>query len=135
MLGAPRQYPAVIVFFESRYVPNVLAPGRARDAVGAFLEARLPEENVRDAQLMTNELVANSILHSGIGRCESIGLHVQTTAGYVRVEVDDQGPGFEYPTIPPTDDAGWGFLIVDGLSDRWGIVRADPCYVWFEIDR
>ena len=50
-------------------------------------------------------------------------------------EADDEGPGFEYPIQPPPDDGGWGFLIVERLADRWGIMQAEPCQVWFEIDR
>ena len=53
----------------------------------------------------------------------------------VHVEVTDAGPGFEPPPDPGLDDVrGRGLMLVDTISDRWGIRRGDSVRVWFEID-
>ena len=55
----------------------------------------------------------------------------------MRVEVCDQGPGFELsePAPDPARPSGWGLYLVRELSDRWGIDRDGQTRVWFELDR
>jgi hypothetical protein len=52
----------------------------------------------------------------------------------VRVEVADPGPGFE-PEVEPREFGGFGFLLVDKIADRWGVLSDRGSRVWFEIDR
>jgi hypothetical protein len=30
---------------------------------------------------------------------------------------------------------GFGLVLVDRISDRWGVIRDRPNVVWFELDR
>lgn len=56
----------------------------------------------------------------------------------LRVSVTDDGFGFE-PDLdaPPRERAmgGFGLVLVDRISDRWGVIRDRPNVVWFELDR
>ena len=56
----------------------------------------------------------------------------------LRVSVTDAGPGFE-PDLdaPPREQemGGFGLVLVDRVSDRWGVIRNRPNVVWFELDR
>jgi hypothetical protein len=50
--------------------------------------------------------------------------------------VRDPGPGIDHRTFVeavPVRTAGWGLLLGDRLTDRWGVDRAGGTKVWFEI--
>ena len=90
-----------------------------------------------DVRLLVNELVTNSVKHAGLDDGQLIGLSVQAASTRVRVEVSDAGPGFEPDRHAVASDpsSGWGLLLVERLSDRWGVKRNELTCVWFEIDR
>ena len=80
-----------------------------------------------------------TVRHAGLGAEDYVRVAVRTAAGMVRAEVGDEGPGFE-PVPPrtqqPQQRSGWGLLLVERLSDRWGVEREEGLtQVWFEIDR
>ena len=109
------------------------APSRARHALEGFDDL----ESLGDTlPLLVTELVANSVLHAGADASSAIELKVSLSPSCARVEVEDQGPGFEARVRKPDLDGGGGFglLLVDRLADRWGMVFDQPTRVWFEID-
>jgi len=83
-----------------------------------------------------SELVTNSVQHAQVGAEDSIVLALDIDDEDVRVEVRDDGPGFEPPATPPPDDAdaGWGLFLVEQLADSWGVAD-DGKGVWFQIAR
>jgi anti-sigma regulatory factor (Ser/Thr protein kinase) len=85
------------------------------------------------AVLLVSELVTNAAVHAGSGA--SVTVHVD--AQWVRVEVDDKGPG--RPLLRPfTRDQpkGRGLGVVDTLATDWGTGRhAKRKVVWFKIAR
>lgn len=112
---------------------DLQAPATARRAVERLCEGVAPEL-VPDVKLLVSEIVTNSVKYGGEGDVQllvdSHGPH------HVRVEVVDQGHGFE-PIArdrPMTEAGGWGLHLVEALSERWG-VREGSTHVWFEIDR
>jgi len=104
----------------------------------ADLDELVEESLAFDVRLLVSELVTNSVRHADIGPEGSIQLRVAVADEHVRVEVADDGPGFE----PPDEDAtaelarenGWGLFFVTQLADRWG-VEDGAGRVWFEIAR
>ena len=84
--------------------------------------------------LLASELVANAVRHAEADR---IAVRFSVVSDHVRVEVGDEGPGFDAQIPPhnPGPTGGWGLRLVDELADRWGVADSDGSRVWFEIDR
>lgn len=106
----------------------------------AGLEDRLDPNVLFDIRLLVSELVTNCVKHAAVGPEDSIVLTVEIGNPRVRVSVVDQGPGFEPPTPPLTEQAaeagsGWGLFLVDQLSEDWGVERDSGATVWFELAR
>jgi len=116
------------------------APSAARKALASLNGSLhlISEPRLRDAQLAVSELVANAVRHGGRSG-EPIVLSVRATPAVMRVEVRDDGAGFEEAPLAkePEDDrgGGWGLPIVAALGHRWGVDRDATTTVWFEIDR
>ena len=99
----------------------------------ANLESQLETSVAFDVRLLVSELVTNSVQHARVAAEDSIVLSVAFTDNFVRIEVRDEGPGFEPPSAPPPD-AGWGLFLVEQLADSWGVGEGGHG-VWFEIRR
>lgn len=114
-----------------RLAADSKAPAKARHALdgmqGTLAGARL------DVQLLVSELVTNSIRHGGGSAVEVVAT---AAPEMVRVEVADDGPGFD-PVEAQADReiGGYGLKLVDKLSNRWGIANIPRARVWFEIYR
>lgn len=95
----------------------------------------LPEEAHKQVMLLASELVTNAVRHGGAGEGERIGVAVWATDGGVGVEVTDGGPGFTPAgrADPLDEPGGWGLVLVEKMSDRWGVVRDQRTHVWFEL--
>jgi anti-sigma regulatory factor (Ser/Thr protein kinase) len=103
----------------------------------AEIDDVLDESQAFDVRLLVSELVTNSVQHARVGPQESIVLKLAVGDECVRVEITDDGPGFE-PPDDPTDverDRGWGLFFVAQLASRWGVDPGDSGCVWFELDR
>ena len=112
--------------------PTVVAEvRRALDALA------MPDELREDAQLLTSELVTNSIRHAGMGEGEQIRVRASWTGHVLRVDVYDrpgleQGPKLAGSIRPaPGADSGWGLFLIDRLTSRWG---STPGRFWFEVE-
>jgi anti-sigma regulatory factor (Ser/Thr protein kinase) len=111
------------------------APRRARVALlglnGSLAALRQP------VSLLVSELVTNAVRHGGAGLDRTLCLKLDSTPKCVRVEVMDDGPGFQPPAAgaeTPLSE-GFGLSLVDQIADRWGVELSDGATVWFEIDR
>jgi anti-sigma regulatory factor (Ser/Thr protein kinase) len=98
---------------------DVTTPAAARRFVRAALESVEADPVVIEtAELLTDELVTNAIVHAG---CKS-HLFIRAARGVVRVEITD--PDDRLPTMAaPDPDAlgGRGLIIVNGLASAWGV--------------
>ena len=101
------------------------------------LDAELDPVLAQDLRLLVTEAVKNSVQHAGVGPEDSIGLKIAVHPELIRIEVTDDGPGFEPDASRPTEDevTGWGLFLIDQLSERWGVVRDKNTTVWFEVGR
>ena len=91
-----------------------------------------------DVVLLISELVTNSVRHAGLDASQPLQLSVATNGDTVRIAVRDPGPGFRPPKAPddPAHPGGWGLVLVEQLSQRWGVERRDGAtVVWCELKR
>jgi anti-sigma regulatory factor (Ser/Thr protein kinase) len=112
-----------------------IAPRRARRAVQDLLGDDASIQVIRDAILLTSELVTNAIEHSS-GGCE-VSASFDRRRCVIRVEVSDRSTVKPSPRTNATmeDLGGRGLLIVDRVASRWGSTAAAAGKsVWFEID-
>ena len=109
------------------------APARAREIVGVTIGVVLPDEQAYQASLLTSEIVSNSVMHGRASDEDRIELVMSWTPELVRLEVTDEGPGFQVSDHDPDRPGGWGLALVESMSDRWGIERGERTRVWFEL--
>jgi anti-sigma regulatory factor (Ser/Thr protein kinase) len=104
----------------------------ARHALAELNDVDPPARQV--LELLTSELVTNAVRHGARDPHESILLHARRTDGAIRVEVCDEGGGFD--SDPEQGDllepGGHGLLLVETLAERWGTSAGNPNCVWFE---
>ena len=110
------------------------AAAAARHAING-LSGGLDEPDRETLRLLVTELVANSVRHA---HAKTVELKAIVTGGSVWLEVADEGPGFdpqsERDAAAWRDDSGWGLLLVERLSDRWGVGhQGGGTRVWFEL--
>lgn len=115
---------------------DALAVRAARRVVESFGEQLRADARQRLSLLVT-ELVANAVKHSGHCGPFWIGLDISVGPDAVRVEVSDPGGGFTPPPAPATAvrESGFGLVLVDTLSDRWGVSAGGSTRVWLELER
>jgi anti-sigma regulatory factor (Ser/Thr protein kinase) len=120
--------PAAVVAIALDREPEATA--RARGFVVAQLTETATDAIVHDATLVASELVTNALLH-GEGRVE---LSLRTDRDRLRIEVMDEGSGavVEKRERRAGMTSGWGLLIVDQLSERWGASEGTT-RVWAEL--
>lgn len=113
-------------------LPEPRTPAIARRRLAERFAARLDDDELQNAKLLTSELVTNAVLH-GRGRVELSALLDEER---LTVDVADQGDGFQWAAREPDFDAvgGHGLNIVDALASRWGI-NEGRSRVWFELER
>jgi signal transduction histidine kinase len=110
------------------------APARARFALGG-LNGSLA--GIREPmRLLVTELVTNAVKYAPAGIDGIIRLTIESFPGKVRVEVIDEGDGFEAPArATPGVGGGYGLVLLERLANRWGVTVGEVTRVWFEIDR
>lgn len=114
------------------------AAGRVRAAVTTALGDTLAPQVVENILMVATELVSNSVMHAGVPPGERITFRLRAERR-VRLEVEDGGRGFgdAPPRVvdPGRDPGGRGLLIVDLLSEEWGVDEDGRVLVWAELAR
>jgi serine/threonine-protein kinase RsbW len=123
---------------EMRLAATPHAAGRMRAAVTAALDRSLPREVVENVLMVATELVSNSVMHARLAPDDRIAFRLRAERR-IRVEVEDSGRGFGggEPRVvdPGRDPGGRGLLIVERLSEEWGVEEDDGVVVWAELSR
>ncbi|MGP4115466.1 ATP-binding protein [Streptomyces sp. 4N509B] len=100
----------------------------------------LPQPLWDTARLVVSELFTNALLHTDSGQ---IVCRLEASGRRVRIEVADEGlgiddgPADQEPGRADEAENGRGLLLVDTLTDAWGVITADRragCTVWAEIE-
>ena len=121
-----------------RFSGGATAARCARLAVREELGEALPRRRLADVELLVSELATNSVRHAGCGESDEIAIEADVEPDRVRVRLFDTGQGFEVHTPePPASGAagGYGLVLLERLSDRWGVQRENGFSVWFEVQR
>ena len=100
------------------------------------LEPYVMPETLAYLRLVVTELVTNSVRHSGMQEDDLFDIRVELEDSRVRVKVSDPGQGFdpERERERIRDQGGFGLVLVDRLTDRWGVERNGSANVWAEVD-
>jgi anti-sigma regulatory factor (Ser/Thr protein kinase) len=116
--------------------PESLGP--IRRALGGI---GLPERVLKDATLLTTELVTNSIRHANLGPRDTVDVTAVWSGAVLRVIVRDSGSArlprdIVAGSIRPSPGAqsGWGLYLVDRLATRWGTNLGGSVGFWFELE-
>jgi serine/threonine-protein kinase RsbW len=122
-----------------RRVANVVAipvgheaPAAARSFIARHVADAAPD--VLDAALLlVSELVTNSVCHSSAAGDEAVIVRVRVRPGECWLEVEDAGDGGVI--APQAQGPGLGLLLVERLSDQWGVTRGaeGPTRVWVRL--
>ena len=110
----------------------------ARRAVREELRGALPGRRLADVELLVSELATNSVRHAGCDESGELAMEADVRPDRVRVRMTDPGPGFDAAAPePPATGAtgGYGLVLLERLSDRWGTQRDGGFSVWFEVER
>lgn len=118
----------------AKLVPAVLTGPRLARRFAAATMARWTStaDLVARAELVASELVTNAVIHAH----SPARISVSRRGGVARVAVTDWGLGELRGGPMPTerDIAGRGLLLVDSVSDRWGIsAHLGERTVWCEL--
>ena len=114
------------------------APGAARMVIAHCLTGLVSQRILRDVELLVSELVANCVQHGGLRDADTVLLRVYLAAETLRLEVENPGTAGVVASTPPgrrPRHDGFGLDLVDRLTARWGVIRADSTNVWFEMGR
>jgi anti-sigma regulatory factor (Ser/Thr protein kinase) len=104
-------------------------PAARRFVRGALRDQ--PRDLVAAVELMATELATNCVQHAQT----SFELTIDHGRRQLRIAVRDTGPGKPVPRSPtPRERTGRGLLIVEAMSDSWGIdPSASGKTVWFTV--
>jgi transcriptional regulator with XRE-family HTH domain/anti-sigma regulatory factor (Ser/Thr protein kinase) len=107
-------------------------PRAAREAV-SLVAGDIPAEALETARLLTSELVTNSVKY-GPPPPAIIGVFVEVGRERIHIEISDAAD--TTPQIrSPSEEGGYGLMIVDALATRWDTAREGERNVtWFELD-
>ena len=91
---------------------------------------------LEEALLVTSELAANAVMHSGSEPSEEIELKAELLSDGVRIAVKDRGRSGGEPALRPGEHdmpGGIGLRVVEALGRKWGADRRDGLCVWVEL--
>ena len=108
-------------------------PSAARRARRALQESGIPADLQHTVDLLTTELIANSVRHAELGPDQHITFAARFIDDFLRCEVHDPGPGFDQDRA--LEGKGFGLRMVSKLASRWGVESENGTRVWFELDR
>jgi serine/threonine-protein kinase RsbW len=113
------------------------ASAAARGLVSETLGGVASRPELADLLIVITELVNNAVVHGGaVDTSERVLVHVAAANERLRAEVSSRGASFEIRAPSATEEpGGFGLVLVDQLSSRWGVDGGDDYCVWFEIDR
>lgn len=117
-----------------------LAPREVRQAVRDHIEHALEQKLAADLELLLTEVVTNAVKYGGSDRSTDIEVSIELSDKLVSVSITDTGGGFTPESEPAPrfgrQAGGFGLMLLDQLSTRWGVERDENGFrVWFWLNR
>ena len=103
------------------------APGAARSFVRSVLQEH---PRIDDAVLSVSELVTNVVRHGP--KEEALEVLISRRESAIRVSVHQKSGSLHLDRSPRTGTGGLGLIIVEKVTDAWGI--DDQSGIWFELE-
>jgi serine/threonine-protein kinase RsbW len=106
----------------------------ARSEITRRLSPRVTVGLLEDVRLLLTELITNALRHADMKVDDEIGVRAELSGGIVRIEVSD--PGRDGPVEvrePGPRGGGYGLMLVERLTDHWGVEHRDGTMVWAEL--
>jgi anti-sigma regulatory factor (Ser/Thr protein kinase) len=121
---------------EHRLPCDVASIRSARGLATNFAGDRLSDVKLDQLVLMVSELVSNSVRHGLPEADGNIGLRLERDQHALRVVVTDGGEDFAFDpgSFEDARNRHFGLLLIDRLSDRWGLSLDGKTAVWLEVD-
>jgi two-component sensor histidine kinase len=95
----------------------------------------LPRSLLSDVLVVLTELVTNGIRYGLSSPDQRLVVDVEVADTTITLTVCQPGPGLDPDIVPvPREDGGWGLLVVDRLTTRWGVTVNDHTCVWAEFE-
>ena len=111
---------------------NPDSPRQARWWLASLLRRNGLDHELHDVMVMVSELATNAVKHAG----GSFEVSAYADGHRLRVEVGDTDPSVpQVQWVPAGAISGRGLLIVETLSDAWGVAALEGGgkVVWFEL--
>ena len=122
--------PASRLLYRERIPLDEIAPRTIRARIRGF--APLLAGAIEEATLAANEL-ASAFLRNGTA--ESFEIRIYEGEGVVRVELLDSMFSEANLTAPQDDEGQLRLQVLNGITDRWGVLGDGVTLVWFEVRR
>lgn len=113
--------------------PEAAAAARSLAALVVTGEWGLPPALADTTALLVSELVGNAVRHTG---ARQFGLRMHRRPHRIRVEVRDPSRGLPcvMPAFGLAVTSGYGLMIVEKLTERWGVdLLPVGKKTWFEL--
>ena len=109
---------------------NEVAPEHVRRELRERSSGSLDPSLRHDLELLLTEVVTNAVQHGSV--------RVRTAGTSASASVTDSGDGFDPRQVgatPHHEPGGFGLLMLDRLSARWGAERSGGGFrVWFQLN-
>jgi anti-sigma regulatory factor (Ser/Thr protein kinase) len=116
--------------------PSSNAAVAARAALDEWLSDLIGEETAERARLCATELIANAIQHGVVGDADPITVSGVATDDVIVITVEQPTSAAAARVLRrPAPDDHFGLMVVEELSDAWGVDAGPPGRVWFELQR
>jgi anti-sigma regulatory factor (Ser/Thr protein kinase) len=105
-----------------------------RDALRGSLDLG---SKLDEVMLVATELVTNAVVHSGADERHALSVAVSRSDSAVLISVRDPGLSASEAKIRAgrgNEVEGWGLMLVEQLSNRWGTERNGSYLVWAQLE-
>jgi len=109
---------------QAAFSPTMSSLSRGAEMVHELgRRGRIDTQTLSEIDLAVSEALTNVIRHSGATGETGLFLSLRISEGVLEIEVQDNGPGFDFESVPPPDfenhpAGGYGLFIIKSIMDQ-----------------